>query len=99
MWYERDIDAVMDRTKDALSLKAKFKPGEALGLWPDPCHWIDCCNVYACQFLGSLLFGSRNPLLCLCLYDLVKKTNAPKHRDWRGSGSLTPCDWVGSCDE
>ena len=38
MWYERDIDAIMDRTKDRPLPQGKIQPGEALSLWRDPCH-------------------------------------------------------------
>lgn len=31
MWYERDIDALMDRTKDRPLPQGRLKPGEALG--------------------------------------------------------------------
>ena len=95
MWYDRDIDAMMERTK-ARPLPAGADGGRGgFGFWRKFVGLF--CHYYGLggQFIGGWLAGGGDLILCLRLYDWLKTPHAAKYRDWRRGGGFPAGDWLG----
>ena len=73
MWYDRDIDRKMERTKNRPIPAGAVKPEEALGLGVILSIISIVLLGLASNFLASFFISKLYTFLCFCLYNLVKK--------------------------
>ena len=94
MWFDRDIDALMERTKNRPIPKGKIEADNALGFGI-------VLSIISVLILGlSLNYLAAftcllNFFLHFCLYYLVEKKNTTKHSHWRCSRSFSSCYRLG----
>ena len=95
MWYDRDIDAVMSRTKKRPLPAGKMSPASVLtfGIFMSAFSVFGlalAANYYAAGLLAFYHF-----LLCGGLYILAQTLNAAKHCYWRRGRGISAYGWLG----
>ena len=81
MWYDRDIDAVMTRTRARPVPTGRVEPGAALGLGIVLSVGSTALMGLAVNWVAAGLAGVHHLLLRLHLHDVAEAAHAAEHRD------------------
>ncbi|MDI9639810.1 UbiA family prenyltransferase [Geitlerinema splendidum] len=99
MWYERDIDALMDRTKDRPLPQGRLQPGEALGFGVtlalgSVLVMYTLVNFWAAFYLALAI------LFYVFVYTIFLKRRTPQNIVIGGGcWCSSSCHRLGRCDE
>lgn len=93
MWYERDVDALMERTKTRPLPQGKIQPNHALIFAltlaiSSVLFMFSLVNILSAFYLAIAILLYM--LIYAYLYHGAKTENASKHRDWRSCGRSSP---------
>ena len=95
MWYERDIDAMMRRTRDRPLPAGRMTPGEALGFGVTLAVASVLADGHRAQHRRRAAAGRGDLLLCLRLHDRPEAPHAAEHRDRRRRRRVPADDRLG----
>ena len=96
MWYERDIDALMHRTRRrpipagriapqaALAFGVSLSVGSVLVLW------------LATNLAAATVLALSIAFYVFVYHDVAEAAHAAEHRDRRGGRRVSGADWLGS---
>ena len=95
MWYDRDIDAKMERTKARPLPAGRMEAGEVLGFGVTLSVFSVIIMGLAVNILSAALLAAAI-LFYVFVYTIGLKTPHPaKYRDWRRGGGFPTGDWLG----
>ena len=95
MWFDRDIDSLMERTKKRPIPVGKIEAENALGFGVMLSVTSVLILGLSVNYLAAFLLAFSIFFLYFYLYNLVKKKNTSKHCYWWGRGCFSSCYWVG----
>ena len=98
MWYDRDIDAVMRRTRNRPIPAGRIEPGAALGFGVTLAVGSVHHDGAGGEPRGRVGAGAVDRLLCVRLYDVAEAADAAEHRDRRRGGRISAGDRLGGGD-
>ena len=98
MWYDRDIDAMMERTRDRPLPAGRMAPGDALGFGVRAGGRLGHADGARAQLGGGGAAGAHHRLLCLRLHDLAEAPHAAEHRHRRRGRRFSAAGRLGRGD-
>ena len=91
MWYDRDIDAVMERTAQRPVPTGRIEPGAALAFGVALSVWSVMVMGLAVGWAAAALLAFTIWLLCLRLHNVAETPHTAEYRHWWGGWCL-PAD-------
>ena len=98
MWYDRDIDAIMRRTRDRPIPPGRVDAGRGARLRRRARHRLGHVMGLAVNWLAAGLLAAAIAVLCLRLHDLAEAPHAAEHRHRRRRRRLPADDRLGRGD-
>ena len=83
MWYDRDIDALMERTRDRPLPTGKIEPAEALSFGVILAAGAIMLMFLATNAMAAVPAGRGSPVLCVRLHRVAETSHITEHRNWR----------------
>ena len=95
MWYDRDIDAVMRRTRNRPIPAGRIEPGAALGFGVTLAIGSVIMMGLAVNLAAAAAAGPVDPVLRVCLYDVAEAAHPAEHRHRRRGWRVSAGDRLG----
>ena len=90
MWYEADVDKLMTRTCLRPIPRGSLQKKSSLIFWNSSIYIISNNSLLFYKFTFSLIVIIYNIILCICLYNLVKKKTPQNIVIGGAAGALPP---------